>query len=76
MDYRLVLSNLKIVELQFLVTADNDLTLSRWRPLSYRNQSANQWTGFYMITTSVMKELSCHVKFPEITREQKIFFDL
>ena len=39
------------------------LTLS-WRgPLSYRNQSidlqskANQWTGFYMITASVIKEL-------------------
>ena len=35
-----------------------------WRgPLSYRNQSidlicrTNQWTGFYMITASVMKEL-------------------
>ena len=32
------------------------------RPLSYRNQSidlqrANQWTGFYMIMASVMKEL-------------------
>ena len=32
------------------------------RPLSYRNQSidlqskANQWTGFYMITASVMNE--------------------
>ena len=30
--------------------------------LSYRNQSidckANQWTGFYMITASVMKELN------------------
>ena len=30
------------------------LTLSWRRPLSYRNQS-NQWTGFYMITASVMK---------------------
>ena len=32
-----------------------------WRgPLSYRNQSidANQWTGFYMITASGMRELS------------------
>ena len=29
------------------------LTLSWWRPLSYRNQSS-----FYMITASVMKELS------------------
>ena len=32
------------------------------RPLSYRNQSidlrSNQWTGFYMITASVMKGLS------------------
>ena len=33
------------------------LTLSWRQPLSYRNQS-NQWTGFYMITASVMKELS------------------
>ena len=42
------------------------LTLSGRRPLSYRNQSiglpsclcvANQWTGFYMITAPVMKEL-------------------
>ena len=35
------------------------LTLSWRRPLSYRNQSnsANQWTGFYMITASVMKGL-------------------
>ena len=35
------------------------LTLS-WRCyLSYRNQSrANQWTGFYTIGTSVMKELN------------------
>ena len=39
----------------------SNLTLP-WRgPLSYRNQSidllANQWTRFYMITASVMKEL-------------------
>ena len=38
------------------------ITLSWRRPLSYRNQSidwsANQWTGFYMITASVMKELN------------------
>ena len=35
------------------------LTLSRRRPLSYRNQwsGANQWTGFYMITASVLKGL-------------------
>ena len=37
------------------------LTFSWRRPLSYRNQSivcsANQWTGFYMITVSAMKEL-------------------
>ena len=32
------------------------LTLSWRRPLSYRN-SANQLTGFYMTTASVMKEL-------------------
>ena len=40
------------------------LTLSWRRPLSYRNQSidliclANQWTGFYTITASVMKGLT------------------
>ena len=37
------------------------LTLSWRRRLSYRNQSicsANQWTGFYMITASVMKEFN------------------
>ena len=38
------------------------LTLSWWRYLSYRNQSidcsANQWPGFYMLVTSVMKELN------------------
>ena len=33
------------------------LTLSWRRPLSYRNQSANQWAGFYMITASDMKGL-------------------
>ena len=40
----------------------SELTLSWRRPLSYRNQSidlrANQWTGFYIITASVMKELT------------------
>ena len=36
-----------------------ELTLSWRRPLSYRNQSIrNHWTGFYMITGSVMKELN------------------
>ena len=38
------------------------LTLPWRKPLSYRNQSidllTNQWTGFYMITSSVIKELS------------------
>ena len=36
------------------------LTLSWRRSLSYRNQicGANQWTGFYVITASVIKELS------------------
>ena len=38
------------------------LTLSWRRPLSYRNQSidlrSNQWTGFYMITAAVMKQLN------------------
>ena len=37
------------------------LTLSWWRPLSYKTSpltcSANQWTSFYMITAPVMKEL-------------------
>ena len=33
-------------------------TLLKRRSLSYRNQcSSNQWTGFYMLGTSVMKEL-------------------
>ena len=36
-------------------------TLSWWRSLSDRNQSidllSNQWTGFYIIRTSVIKEL-------------------
>ena len=43
------------------------LTLSWRRPLSYRNQSidclANQWTGFYMITASVMKGLNTNLLF-------------
>ena len=34
----------------------NMLTLSWLRPLSFC--STNQWTGFYMITASVMKELT------------------
>ena len=33
-------------------------TLLKRRSLSYRNQCfSNQWTGFYMLGTSVMKEL-------------------
>ena len=58
------------------------LTLSWRMPLSYRNQSsANEWTGFYMITASVMKELKmteavaqrCSVKkvFPEISQNSQ-----
>ena len=46
------------------------LTLSWRRPLSYRNLSIDlqsksiyQWTGFYMITASVMKRLRILVKF-------------
>ena len=39
----------------------NELTFSWRRPLSYRNRSndcsAKQWTDFYMIGTSIMKEL-------------------
>ena len=31
------------------------LILSLWRSLSYISCRANQWTGFYMIGTSVMK---------------------
>ena len=43
------------------------LALSWRRPLSYRKQSAkkcsaNQWTGFYMITVPVMKELTLWLK--------------
>ena len=40
------------------------LTLSRRRPLSYRNQSidlrcgVSQWTGFYMITASILQGLT------------------
>ena len=38
------------------------LTLSWWRGLSLETspliRSANQWTGFYMLVTSVMKELN------------------
>ena len=26
-------------------------------PISYRNKETNQWTGFYIIGTSFMKEL-------------------
>ena len=41
----------------------NLLTLSWQKPLSYRNKSliysTIQWSGFYMIGTSVMKELIC-----------------
>ena len=37
---------------------DRRLTLSQWNPLSYRNQSTSQWTGFYMIGTFVMKGLN------------------
>ena len=34
------------------------ITLSWRRPLSYRNQSiGSQWTGFYMMTASVVKEI-------------------
>ena len=40
----------------FLTSPRPLLTFSWWRPISYRNQS-NQWTGFYMISASVMKGL-------------------
>ena len=47
-----------------ILTHMEKLTLSWRRPLSYRNQSIDQWTGFYMITASVMKGLKqiyfCH----------------
>ena len=43
------------------------LILSWWRPLSYKNQSidllCNQWTGFLMITASIMKELNYYYLF-------------
>ena len=49
------------------------LTLSWGRSLSCRNQSidfqiciSNQWTGFYMIGTSVMKKLKSTMKTPKI----------
>ena len=46
------------------------LTLSWRRPLSYRNQSlicsASQWTGLYMITTSVMKQLKSSANFKNV----------
>ena len=51
------------------------LTLSRRRPHHTETKqlicSANQWTGFYMIGTSVMKELNysaVHEKKPKIFR--------
>ena len=52
----------KLGHIHFLLS----LTISWQRPLSYRNQSidfsplicsTNQWTGFYMNTASVLKEL-------------------
>ena len=53
-----------IIISSFLICMTAPLTLL-WRgPLSYRNQSidlicsANQWTGFYIITVSVMKGLN------------------
>ena len=49
--YRALLLSL-MLKMWFYVSGR--LTLSWRRPLSYRNQ----WTGFYMITVSVMKELS------------------
>ena len=56
-----VLWNVEISVKIFKISVQN-LTLSWRRPLSYRNQSiicgANQWTGFYMITASVMKGLN------------------
>ena len=50
------------------------LTLPWRRPLSYRNQStdlqsrANQWTGFYMITASVVEELNQSWKMMRINK--------
>ena len=48
--------------LNIIIKPFNLLTLSWRRPLPYRASplifSANQWTGFYMITASVMKELN------------------
>ena len=35
----------------------DSLTLSWRRPLTYRNQSIDLWTCFYMITASIMKGL-------------------
>ena len=61
----------KLINFFFIIFECVHFTLSKaisinlilwWRrPLSYRNLycSANQWTGFYMITASVVKELIC-----------------
>ena len=49
---------------------EKQLTVSWRRPLPYRNQPIdlqnNQWTGFYMTTTPVMKELmsQCITRIP------------
>ena len=60
--YRLILLRLE---------EDLDLTLSWRRPLSYRNQSI--WTGFYMITAAVMKELNIEVKAVKSCKIEKHF---
>ena len=44
-------------------------TLSRRRPLSYRNQSID-WTGFYMITASVMKGLKISLYTPSLFKRR------
>ena len=46
------------------------LTLSWWRLLSYR---ANQWTGFYMITASVMKGLIIYFSSLQLDIQEKLY---
>ena len=45
---------------RLIYTSYNDPTyLNVWKTSGTFQTRANQWTGFYMIQTSVMKELNC-----------------
>ena len=61
--------DIKKTELLYQLKTETYLTLSWRRSLSYRNQSIDmQWTGFYMIGTSVMKELRvCRTSIMELS---------